>query len=73
MPGFEYLLYDLSEYSDEEIKGAVVLRVAFLLLKHIFSSDLPGKFPGILGLLKDLLGLGPNFAHLDGETKKSSI
>ena len=55
VPDFEYLLYDLSEYSDEEIKGAVVLRVAFLLLKNIFSSDLPEKFPGILGLLKDLL------------------
>ena len=65
MPGFEYLLYDLSEYSDEEIKGAVVLRVAFLLLKHIFSSDLPEKFPGILGLLKDLLNKRNGLEYLE--------
>ena len=65
VPGFEYLLYDLSEYSDEEIKGAVVLRVAFLLLKHIFSSDLPEKFPGILGLLKDLLNKRNGLEYLE--------
>ena len=56
---------DLSEYSDEEIKGAVVLRVVFLLLKHIFSSDLPEKFPGILGLLKDLLNKRNGLEYLE--------
>ena len=65
VPDFEYLLYDLSEYSDEEIKGAVVLRVAFLLLKHIFSSDLPEKFPGIPGLLKDLLNKRNGLEYLE--------
>jgi len=65
VPSFEYLLCDLSEYSDEEIKGSVVLRVAFLLLKHIFSSDLPEKFPGILGLLKDLLDKRSGLEYLE--------
>ncbi len=65
VPSFEYLLCDLSRYSDEEIKGAVVLRVAFLLLKHIFSKDLPEKFPGILGLLKDLLNKRNGLEYLE--------
>jgi len=65
VPSFEYLLCDLSEYSDEEIKGSVVLRVAFLLFKHIFSSDLPEKFPGILGLLKDLLDKRSGLEYLE--------
>ena len=65
VPSFEYLLCDLSEYSDEEIKGAVVLRVAFLLFKHIFSSNLPEKFPRILGLLKDLLDKRNGLEYLE--------
>ena len=65
VPDFEYLLYDLSRYTDEEIKGAVVLRVAFLLFKHIFSSDLPEKLPGILGLLKNLLDKRSGLEYLE--------
>ena len=41
------------------------MRVAFLLLKHIFSSDLPEKFPGILGLLKDLLNKRNGLEYLE--------
>jgi predicted transposase/invertase (TIGR01784 family) len=36
VPKFEYLIWDLSQYSDEEIRGGVVLLVTFLLMKHIF-------------------------------------
>jgi predicted transposase/invertase (TIGR01784 family) len=50
-PDFQYLLWDLSDYTDEEIKGGVFLRVAFLLMKHIFSKDMGEKLPGILKLL----------------------
>jgi predicted transposase/invertase (TIGR01784 family) len=52
VPNFDYLLCDLTRYSDEEIKGAVFVRVCLLLLKHIFLDDLPEKLPGILGFLK---------------------
>ncbi len=54
MPNFRYLLCDLSHCSDEEIKGTVTLRAAFLLLKHIFSDDLSNRLPEILSLLKSL-------------------
>ena len=54
VPSFEYLIWDLSQYTDEEIKGGVLLRVATLLMKHIFSKDIGKLLPGILGLLEDL-------------------
>ncbi len=53
VPNFEYLIWDLSRYSDQEIKGGVLLRVTFLLMKHIFSEDLGKLLPGFLGLLED--------------------
>lgn len=54
VPDFSFLLHDLSRYSDNEIKGTIMARVAMLLLKHIFDGDLPDKLPEIFSLLKDL-------------------
>ena len=54
IPDFRYVLYDLSQYSDEQIKGTVMARVTMLLLKHIFESDISSRLPGIFSLLKDL-------------------
>jgi len=54
VPKFEYLLCDLSQYSDEEIKGAIRLRLPLLLLKHIFSKDLTARLPDFLKLLRSL-------------------
>ena len=54
IPGFQYVLWDASRYSDEEIKGEATLQVALLILKYIFKEDLRDRLPGILGLLRDL-------------------
>jgi len=54
IPDFKYLLWDSTQYGDEEIKGEAVLRTTLLILKHIFSKDLKDRLPGILGLLRDL-------------------
>lgn len=54
IPDFKFILYDLSKYSDDEIKGTVIARVAMLLFKHIFSSNLPEKLEDIFMLFKDL-------------------
>ena len=51
---FKYELYDLSKYSDEEIKGTVMARVTMLLLKHVFEPDVSERLPGIFALLKEL-------------------
>ncbi len=54
IPDFSYLLYDLSAYTDEEIKGSVMARVSLLILKHAYDKDLFEKLPGIIALLREL-------------------
>ncbi len=53
-PDFSYLLYDLSRYSDDEIKGTVILKAGMLLMKYIFSDGLAERLPEIFGLLREL-------------------
>lgn len=38
-PDFEYLLYDLSSYSDEEIKGYGIMRVYIEIIRSIYRGD----------------------------------
>jgi predicted transposase/invertase (TIGR01784 family) len=45
IPDFQYLLWDASGYSDQEIKGKVMLRVALLTMKYIFREDLRKHLP----------------------------
>ena len=54
IPNYEFILYDLSQYTDDQIKGTIMARVTMLLLKHIFEPDIADKLPGIIMLLKDL-------------------
>jgi predicted transposase/invertase (TIGR01784 family) len=54
VPDYSYWLCDLSQYSDEEIKGAVILRVTLLLLKYVMHDNLREQLPGILSLLGQL-------------------
>ena len=65
VPKFQYLLCDLTRYSDEEIKGAVSLRVFLLLLKNIFMEDFPRKFPEILRLLSGLSNKQSGLEYLE--------
>ena len=43
VPDFTYNLYDISHAADEEIKGAVLLRILFMTLKYIFTPELRHK------------------------------
>jgi hypothetical protein len=54
VPNFQFIVYDLSQYSDEQIKGGVVGRVMLLAMKYALRDELPEKLPGILSLLGDL-------------------
>jgi len=56
IPDFEFILYDLSRYTDDQIRGTIMARVTMLLLKHIFKPDIADRLPGIFMLLKDLSG-----------------
>ncbi|WP_075984863.1 Rpn family recombination-promoting nuclease/putative transposase [Bacillus andreraoultii] len=39
VPNFEYLLYDLSKYKDEDIKGEAQLQIILTTLRDIFTKD----------------------------------
>jgi len=54
IPDFEFVLHDLTQLSDDQIKGNVLFRTVALLFKHIFDPDITDKLPGILSLLKEL-------------------
>ena len=55
IPDFTFMLHDLTALSDDEIKGAVMLKVMQLLFKHVQDTDIMDKLPGILLLLRDVL------------------
>lgn len=53
-PHFDYILYDLSRYSDAEIRGAAFTQITQLLFRHIFDPSLAGKLPDIFQLFREL-------------------
>ncbi|WP_257490761.1 Rpn family recombination-promoting nuclease/putative transposase [Anaerosalibacter massiliensis] len=42
IPNYEYLIYDLSQYTDEEIKGEAQLRIILTIFRDIFVKDNKG-------------------------------
>jgi len=54
LPNFRYVLTDLDAYSDEELRGQVILRSALMVMKYIFRDELRGRLSGILTLLEEL-------------------
>jgi hypothetical protein len=56
IPDFGFERYDLTRYSDDEIKGTLMTRVVQLLFKYAFDPDLRTKLPDILSLMKALMG-----------------
>ena len=54
VPDFHYVLCDLTGFTDAEIRGAVLLRVSLLVMKHIGDERLAERLPGILRLLGEL-------------------
>ncbi len=53
-PNFKFYLFDLSQYNDDDLKGAIVSRVVLLLFKHIFDEDFGERFISICKLLGEL-------------------
>ncbi|MDG5816377.1 Rpn family recombination-promoting nuclease/putative transposase [Chitinispirillales bacterium ANBcel5] len=54
IPEFKNEVYDISHIPDEEIRGEILLRVNFLILKYSRSPELYDKLNGILLLLLKL-------------------
>jgi len=55
IPDFEYVMLDLTQYSDGEIKGIVLSRVVMLLFKHIADPDIIEKLPAIFSLMREIV------------------
>ena len=68
LPDFRYLLADLSQYSDEEIKGrverAVILQIGLLSLKYIYAEDVGEQLAKILRLTSELLDQPTGLAYI---------
>jgi hypothetical protein len=54
IPDFNYVLYDLTRFSDDQIKGTVMARVTMLLFKHISDPQVREKLSAVLSLLVEL-------------------
>ena len=54
VPDYDYLLFDLSDMNEEQIKGDIRLRVGFLLFKYIQDERLRHELPRILHLIAEL-------------------
>ena len=65
IPDFSFSLYDLTRFSDDEIKGTVMARVMQLLFKHIFDPNLLEKLPGILSLMRELMKKDTGLQYLE--------
>jgi predicted transposase YdaD len=52
VPQFEYALCDVSEKSDQEIKGAAMMQVALNTLKYVFSDEAIPKLLEAMRLLQ---------------------
>ena len=55
IPNYEYLLYDLSRFTDEEIKGRIENRIAMTVFRDIMKRDIDAvlKSLAMIGELKD--------------------
>ena len=54
IPNFNYVLRDLSQYTDEQIKGEILLKAALLLFKYVSRKNISEKLPEIFSLLRSI-------------------
>ena len=54
VPNFEYLIYDLATYADEEIKGKVQTRILLTLLRDIHTKDRAELMQSVLWSIRHL-------------------
>ena len=54
VPQFRYALHDVSERSDEEVRGAVLTRLTLLAMRHVFSEEPVARLRELLELVKQV-------------------
>lgn len=63
-PSFSFQLTDLSRYSDEALRGRVLLLAALLTMKHIFGGRLIDVLPRVLRMVRDWAGQETGLEYL---------
>ncbi|MDM8542326.1 Rpn family recombination-promoting nuclease/putative transposase [Desulfococcaceae bacterium HSG9] len=64
-PDFKYILLDLTQYSDREIKGVLLCRAVLLLFKHIHAPDFEDRLGAIFAMLNELKKSDNGFRYLE--------
>lgn len=64
-PAFNYLLVDLNQFDDVEIRGVVLTKITMLLMKHIMSDQLGETLVGFVQLLKQLADAETGLQYLE--------
>lgn len=54
IPNFKYLIYDLSSFTEDEIKGQVINKIILTTFKNIQNEDLEGMIKSIVDAAKYL-------------------
>ncbi len=65
IPDFKYILLDLTQYSDREIKGVLLCRAVLLLFKHIHAPDFEEQLGAIFAMLDELKQSDNGFRYLE--------
>ena len=65
IPDFSYTLYDLTRFSDGEIKGTVMVRVMMMLFKYISEPDFMKQLPDIISLMQELMEKETGLQYLE--------
>ncbi len=65
IPDFKYILLDLTQYSDREIKGMLLCRAILLLFKHIHDPDFEKRLGAIFAMLNELKKSDNGFRYLE--------
>ncbi|MCL0067935.1 Rpn family recombination-promoting nuclease/putative transposase [Peptococcaceae bacterium] len=64
IPDYEYLLHDLSQLSEDEIKGNVKVQLFVEVLKAAFARDVMNEIYRILKLLRELIEPGSSYDNV---------
>jgi len=65
VPDYHYWLFDLSQFSDDAIRGQVMQRVTMQVLKHVFRDDLATVMLEIVPLLRELVTQRTGLEYLE--------
>jgi len=65
IPDFKYILLDLTQYSDKEIKGVILCRAVLLLFKHVRAPDFDERLGAIFSMLNELKKSDNGFRYLE--------